>query len=248
MATESDLRHRFRDPDAPAGTVDVEAVIRRARARRRPRAIAAAGASTLAAVAIVVPLTLVGIGSLTPTEPDATLAGGAADSALGTDEVQERAPVSRINLCEGTIAEAAPFDSGLALALPTTAVEAGGDPVMIDVTLINTSDAEIRGTVLGEPALTLSDEGIVVWHSNGPSTATGEARPFALEPGESATFAARLDLVQCSIEDDEGEEFRPDLPALPGGDYALTALLEIDLGDGAGPILVGAPATAIRVE
>ena len=51
MASETDLRHRFRDPETPEGTIDVDAVIRRARTRRRPRVLAAAGVSTLAAAA-----------------------------------------------------------------------------------------------------------------------------------------------------------------------------------------------------
>ena len=107
----------------------------------------------------------------------------------------------------------------------------------LDVTLANTSEAEIRGTVLGEPVLTVSDDDVVVWHSNGPGAS--EQRPFVLQPGESTSFEARLELVRCEIEDD--------LPPLPAGEYTVSAVLEVDLGDGAGPILVTGPSAPIRV-
>lgn len=230
MASETDLRHRFRDPETPEGTIDVDAVIRRARTRRRPRVLAAAGVSTLAAAAIVVPLTIVGVGSLSPAGPDATI---------------ERAPASRLNLCEGAVTWVDTAASGLALAVPTIAAVAERGPVSLDVTLANTSEAEIRGTVLGEPVLTVSDDDVVVWHSNGPGAS--EQRPFVLQPGESTSFEARLELVRCEIEDDEAAEFRSDLPPLPAGEYTVSAVLEVDLGDGAGPILVTGPSAPIRV-
>lgn len=253
MASESDLRHRFRDPESPGGTIDVDAVIRRSRARRRPRAILAASASTLAAAAIVVPLTLVGIGSISPTNPDATLAGGAAESATDSglaepDAAIDRAPVSRVNLCEGELTQLDTPESGLAIALPATVAEAGPEPVDIVVTLVNTSDTELRGSVIGTAALTVSEDGMVVWHSNGPSADASERRAFTLAPGESTTFPAQVELVRCAIEDDEGDEFRSELPPLEPGDYTLTALLEIELGADAEPVLVGSAATPIRVE
>ena len=250
MASKTDLRHRFRDPETPEGTIDVDAVIRRARTRRRPRVLAAAGVSTLAAAAIVVPLTIVGVGSLSPAGPDATLAGGAAESSADSsltdaDATIERAPASRLNLCEGAVTWVDTAASGLALAVPTIAAVAERGPVSLDVTLANTSEAEIRGTVLGEPVLTVSDDDVVVWHSNGPGAS--EQRPFVLQPGESTSFEARLELVRCEIEDDEAAEFRSDLPPLPAGEYTVSAVLEVDLGDGAGPILVTGPSAPIRV-
>ena len=46
---------------------------------------------------------------------------------------------------------------------------------------------------------------------------------------------------------DNAAEFRSDLPPLPAGEYTVSAVLEVDLGDGAGPILVTGPSAPIRV-
>jgi hypothetical protein len=50
-----------------------------------------------------------------------------------------------------------------------------------------------------------------------------------LAPGESVEFAASFVPVRCAVVDDEAPRFRDDLPAVPVGDYSLTAALDFAL-------------------
>ncbi|MFM9877266.1 MAG: hypothetical protein ACKVOG_05365 [Rhodoglobus sp.] len=228
MPSESELRELL--ASAPADhDLDARRIIARSRRRRLPRQLGAGAVSVLAVagIGVLVVQTL-------PTQPPAAVSmldqsteGGAAESGAGTtaESPIKRAPADRLNLCEGPLAEVAPSALGLQLdvAFPPTA-SVGTDTVVGAVRLTNTSGATITGTTGVRPAITLSRAGVVLWHSNGPVEES--ARVIVLTPGESVEFEAFFVPVQCAVEDDRTEQFRSDLPALPAGDYELSAAID----------------------
>lgn len=248
MVTESELRDRFREGETPAGSIDVATVIRRARSRRRPRAIVAGGVSTLAAAAIVVPVAILGMGAPDRAAFDGTAVGGAAESSTLQDadgaESLERAPVTKLNLCEGAVSSPSGSTSDLVLALPSLEAPADGATLETEVLVVNASEDSIAGIVFAPPALTLARDGVVVWHSNGPRDA--EPVAFDLGSGESLALPASFDAVSCASADEGREAFRPDLPAAEPGDYEISAVVEVRLADG-GSLLVSGPPAPVRL-
>lgn len=229
MPTEDDLRDLFASA-RPTGEVDARRVIARAKARRLPRQIAAGALSGLAVAAVLV----VGIQAALPSQQPsiATLqqpaAGPAAESAASgaaSDSAVKRAPADKLNLCGGSLADVAPSGTGLQLdvAFPATAPV---DSAVVEGTvhLTNTGAERVTGTTASSPAITLSQEGIVLWHSNGPVTLS--AFVVDLAPGESADYRASFVPVRCDVSDDESESFRADLPPLPAGIYDLSAAID----------------------
>jgi len=226
MPTEDDLRELFASATAPQH-LDTTRVIAKSRARRLPRQIAIGAVSTLAVVGIVV----VSLPALLPqqstmstlAEPESS-AGAAAPNvqALGS---QKRAPAEKINLCTGPLAQAAPSSSGLQLdvTFPATA-PMGTAPVTGTVRLINVSTDIVTGSTAAAPTITLSQGGVVLWHSNGASPDLTVA--VQLAPGQSMQYAATFIPVRCDVRDDESESFRANLPAVPAGDYLLSAALD----------------------
>jgi hypothetical protein len=250
MPSDSELRRRFQEGTQPRGEIDVDAVLRRARARRRPRVVIAAAGSVVAIAAIAVPAVVVTSfgtppGTLTSTEyapesaPDA--AGGSADS----DAAMSRPGAERLNLCTAPVAELPPAESGLVIsAAPVTAAaDAGSIPVT--VTLTNAGSARILGTTASRPALTLSRDGITIWHTNGPSDLS--ARIVDLGPGESMTYEAVFEPVVCGPGDDALEAFPAGLPAAGPGTYLLWAAIDVSRDDGPGVELVTGPAVAVTL-
>jgi hypothetical protein len=79
------------------------------------------------------------------------------------------------------------------------------------------------------PAITVSQEGITLWHSNGAMVMSLVIVDLA--PGESLEYAASFTPVLCGVEDDMAEVFRNDLPALDPGEYELSAAIDFVLDE-----------------
>jgi hypothetical protein len=227
MPTESALRGMFESAEAP-NTLDADRIIARSRMRRLPRVVGAATIGTLAIAGFGV----LGLQALTMQQQQpmtaSTLDQSAEDSGgaapEGTETFVKRAAADEINLCAYPVAETFPSFSGLQLdvAFPE-AVPAGGT-VDGAVTLTNTSDARVTGTTGTRPAITLSQNGIVLWHSNGPVDSS--AVVVDLEPGQSLQYAASFEPLRCDVEDDVAEAFRADLPPVPPGVYEVSAAID----------------------
>lgn len=223
--SESDLRDLFAAADAPAAPIDTARVIARARRRRLPRQIGAGalGAFAIASIAVIgVPLLQTGSGPAVTTMESAPDSGGASDSLLV--EIK-RAPADRLNLCTSPVAEFVPSASGLVLDVefPATA-PVGTAPIQGVVHLTNTSAETVSGSTASSPAVALSQNGIVLWHSNGPVDLS--ATRVDLAPGESLEYSAFFVPVSCGVEDDSAEAFRSDLPAVPAGLYEISAAID----------------------
>lgn len=255
MATEPNLRDLFRAPDAPAGRqIDVQSVIRRSKRRRLPAQIGIGGAFTLALGGIGI-VALDGLaGSQTATDSAVSTTAEQApaqsdDGILGMMEGDDpaagikRAPADRINLCGGPLAEVAPSPSGLVLAVDFPDAPAGTAPVEGTVTLTNTGTEPILGYSSPSPAITLSQNGIVLWHSNGPTILM--LQDVALAPGESLDYAASFTPVVCAVEDDTAEAFRDDLPPVAPGEYQVSAATDVSVNGSAE--LVTGPAQSVRI-
>ena len=264
MATDPNIRNLFGSTDeSPKSTLDVNAIIRRSRARRLPRQLAAGSVFTLAIGGLAV-ASVQGIGAL--STPTATTAGStaveetaregapasglsssdeeytaASEGVLSTTDAIKRAPAEKINLCGGPLADVAPSESGLVLTVNFDDAKASADRIEGTVTLTNTGDATVSGTTGTTPAITLSQGGIVLWHTNGPSTMM--ARDVNLAPGESIDYDAAFSPVVCGVEDDSAElGFRADLPSVGAGEYQLSAAMDL-LGDTDANLITGPLAT-----
>jgi len=247
MPTESDLRNRFHEGTQPSGTIDVDAVLRRARARRRPRVLLAGAGSVLAIAAIAVPAAL---GSFSSPATDTAISTGgdsaysqpeaAAGASDGTELVMDRPSAERLNLCSAPLAEVAPAENGLVLTVEPVTASAADHGIPAIVTMTNTGDAPVSGTTGGHPALTLSQRGVTLWHTNGVQTMIAVA--VELDTGESLQYAATFEPVRCGVEDDAVEGFREDLTALEPGLYQLSAAIDFTRNDGSTIDLVTGPA------
>jgi len=225
MPTEFELRDLL-SRQQPGNTIDTDAVIKRSRARRLPRQLAAGAIGTLAILGISVvgvqTLRLPDQSAITATEQESALA--APDDALAGDGIQ-RAPADRLNLCEGTLADVVPSRFGLQLDVefPATA-PAGAEAINGVVRLTNVGGERVTGTTGATPALTVSENGIVLWHSNGPTILSLVIVDLA--PGESLEYEASIVPVGCSVDDDLAESFPADLPPLATGVYELSAAID----------------------
>lgn len=223
MTDEDDLRRMLGSIDAPGSTLDARRVIAKSRARRLPRQLAAGAVGALAIAGISVLAVQV-----TQVQSTSTMvAGEASDQSAPSPEIDsiKRAPADKINLCTGTLAEVAPSQYGLQLdvAFPATA-PVGTSPVTGTVVLTNTSDREVVGSTAATPVLTLSQAGTVLWHTNGAMIMS--IVTVDLQPGESLEYPASFAPVRCDVEDDLAESFRANLPAVPAGEYELSALID----------------------
>jgi hypothetical protein len=260
MAVEPNLRALFHSGDAerPGGDghgIDTAAVIRRAKRRRLPSQIGVVGVFALA----IGGLGVAGLQGLNPPQPMRVTAGSAESSSPDSDHAPaideplreqsesagvKRAPADRINLCGGALADVAPSASGLTLTTDFPDAAVGAPGVTGRVTLTNTGSRQVTGYTSATPAVTLSQGGIVLWHSNGPTIMM--AREVDLAPGESIDFEASFVPVVCSVEDDSAESFRTDLPAAPAGEYEVSAASDVTVGDSLE--LVTGPLQTIRLR
>ena len=251
MPTESELRSFLQETGpADAGRrlpIEASLIVRRARRRRLPKQLALGGTVTLAAagigIASIQGLQLAGGSSGTAILGSAS--DGVAESAPGTEagttpgsaggddlgagaEEIRRAPASRINFCGAALAEVAPSITGLVLTTTfPDGAPADGSPVTGTVVLTNTGTERVSGTTSATPAITLAQNGIVLWHTNGPEIAM--VMMVDLDPGESMQYGASFTPVRCEAEDDSGESFRENLPPLTAGTYEVSAAIDIML-------------------
>jgi hypothetical protein len=254
--SDSDLRRRFQEGTQPRGEIDVDAVLRRARARRRPRVVLAAAGSVVAIAAIAVPAVVFtnfgasgggGASTVAGDEaapqfatPDSVAGGGDAGS---TDTAVPRADA--LNLCTAPVADIAPSTNGLTLTVDPVTAKATDRHVAATVTLTNTGTTPIFGSTASEPVVVLSDDGLVIWHTNGVHD--DMARLVDLGPGESMTYQTTFEPVVCGPEDDAAAEFRADLPAAGPGTYLLYALIDVSHSDGSAVDLVSGPGVAVTL-
>lgn len=228
MPDEKDLREIFA-ADAVEHSLDPKRIVARSRARRLPKQLAAAAIGTLAVAGI----TVLAVQTTQFVQPTTTsmLANESADGTAPTassdllDSGIKRTPAERINLCTGSVAESVPSLYGLQLDVlfPATA-PTGTAPIQGTVRLSNTGTTPVVGTTAATPAITLSQDGVVLWHSNGPMIAS--LMIVDLAPGASMQYQASFTPVRCEVDDDLAESFRPDLPAVPAGDYQLSAAID----------------------
>ncbi|WP_411700986.1 hypothetical protein [Conyzicola sp.] len=253
MATEPNLRDLFRGDTPTMRPIDTAAVIRRSKTRRLPAQVGIGGAFALGIGGLGV-AGLQGLGGAqstsdsavseqAPAEPDGG-AKGATEATLGGDAAGiKRAPAERINLCGGPLAEVAPSATGLVLTLEFPDAPVGTAPVLGTATLTNTGTETVVGYTGPTPAVTLSQAGIVLWHSNGPTILS--IQDVSLAPGESLEFAASFTPVVCATEDDTAEAFRADLPPVAAGEYTVTAAADVSI-DGVAELVTG-PGTTVRI-
>jgi hypothetical protein len=235
MPTEDDLKRMFASADATGApefrSIDARQVIRRSRARRLPKQLAAGAGGALAIVgATVLGLQSVQFGTgaedtaLAPISQESEDSGGsgdAEDSAFST----KRAPASELNLCGGPLAEVAPSQFGLVLDVVfPAAVPAESERVDGLVIMTNSGAEHVTGSTFTVPAVTLSQDGVVVWHTNGATDAG--ATVVDLAPGESLQYAASFEPVRCTPEDDALEAFPTGLPPAGAGSYELSAAID----------------------
>ncbi len=224
MPSEKDLRDMFADSSAP-NTLDAGKIVARSRRRRIPQQVGAGAIGVLA---------IVGIGvfvqpAISPTPPSmSSMDQTASDQSVGgeaeTTEIK-RAPADKLNLCEAPIAEvaASPYGLQLDVAFPESA-PVGTEPIQGVVRMTNFGTQTIVGTTAAAPAITVSRDGVALWHSNGAMVMSLVI--VDLEPGESLEYAASFTPVLCAVEDDMAEVFRDDLPALDPGSYDLSAAID----------------------
>ena len=230
MPSEQDLRDIFAASEGPRNSIDPDRVIARSRGRRRPLQIAAGAVGALAVVGIVA----VAVQTAQFSSPALTTSQGDTDSGATTEQAPlpesfpstlKRAPADRLNLCTGTLTEVAPSFYGLQLDVSFPAeAPAGSDPVDGTVRLTNTSATRVVGSTGATPAITLSQDGVVLWHSNGPTDMS--LAIVDLEPGASMEYRASFSPVRCEVDDDLRPSFRDGLPAVPAGVYDLSAAID----------------------
>ena len=229
MPNERDLYEMFNSTDAP-NNLDASKIVSKSRRRRLPQqlavgafsvlAISGVGALALQTTQLTPPTTVAGVES---TAND-TAGDGGAESAQIAD-TSKRAPADKLNLCGATAAEPVPGGYGLTLDITfPTDTPAGTDSVQGTVRMTNTGTQTVTGSTGARPAITLSQDGLVLWHSNGPTVLP--LVTVDLDPGESLEYAASFTPVACGVEDDLAEAFREGLPALPAGDYELSAAID----------------------
>lgn len=235
MSTESELKSLFASAaGAPGRGIDTATVIRRSSRRRLGQQLAVGGATTLAVAGIGVASVA---GLRAAFQPPSTMSAGssATDSGAKAPDAAEsapgatRTPAERLNRCGRGLAQVAPNPTGLLLTADFPDASASAKSVPGTVTLTNTGSTRVRGTTAASPTITLSKDGITLWHSNGPMIAM--AAVVDLQPGASMTYLATLVPVTCGVEDDSAGGFRTDLPHVAPGVYQVSAAIDL-AGDG----------------
>ncbi|CAN5378777.1 hypothetical protein BH09ACT4_BH09ACT4_19320 [soil metagenome] len=256
MPSDSELRDRFHEGTLPQGQIDVDAVLRRVRARRRPRIVLAGAASVLAIAAIAVPAALASYSPGASQDTALVAADGAAapeaasgggDTAGGAGDAQfSRQAADKVNLCTAPVAEIPLAENGLVITVEPITAHASQPSIPVTVTLTNSGPNNIFGTTGGRPTLTLSADGITIWHTNGPQDMI--ARIVDLGPGESMTYETTFEPKRCGTQDEAGESFRDGLPAAGAGEYQLSAAIDVSHDDGSAIDLVTGPAAEVTLK
>ncbi|MCU1437026.1 MAG: hypothetical protein JWP66_113 [Naasia sp.] len=258
---EGAVREYLRGAATSAGTADIDLphVLGRVRSRRRTRRIAVAGTSTLAVAAIATAGISTGLfrpaaenpgiaaGEPAPGTAAGPIDGPAAGGAAAGGAIQ-LAPAEKINPCGAPLADLAPAMSGLVATVAFPATAPAGGAVSGTVVLTNTGSEHLTGYTGARPVMTVSADGITVWHSNGPIIMS--AIVIDLQPGASMELPASFDPIRCDEEDEMQQSFRTDLPALEPGAYGLSAVVRwTPDGAAAGYVEdVGGPLATITLE
>jgi len=252
--------------------VDLDAVLRGSRARRRHRRRAVVGVTASVAGVLVVGALAFGVGSLGPRS--ATTAGSSAadgpvasesqaeqdgDAAAGQSEAvapQDGAQFGddalvvgpdAVNRCGALIATATDAADGpltATLVSPVGPVAPGADGV-VRVRVVNEGSTVVEGSLRSSPSITVSDAGTTVWH---PSLAVDDGLvPVRLAPGEDVELEGRFTADSCSAADEQDGAIAADLPPLPDGAYALSAVVAFVGSTGANPVLVVSPTVPVTV-
>ena len=257
MHTESELRDKLRGA-VPAATsrIDPAVIIRRAKVRRAPRQVAFGSVAALA----VAGFTFLGV-SVAPSlfsmstgasdsasivgaesfkdDPAGSQVGGGASNGAHEPDIDARLS-ARCGISPLTVAP-----NSLGLELTTSfpeSVPADGSSVSGLVTVTNTGNSRVRGTTSVEPIVSLSRNGVTVWHTSG--SAADLARHVDLEPGQSAIYSASFRTIQCNPDDENPATVGDNLPALVPGPAEVTATITYfsDTGDS---FLISGPAESI---
>lgn len=243
MSTESELKKMLREAAPTLAQVDLSRVLGRSSRRRVAQQVAVGSVSALAATSIGV-AGFTGIRASLPSTTSGSASSATAPGSRGnpaprsdtsTDGRLPRAPAEKINLCGGPLAAVAANESGLVLTTRFDSAEASSDRISGTVTLTNSGAGRITGTSAASPAITLSQNGLVLWHSNGPMIAM--AAIVDLAPGASMTYLASFAPVTCAVEDDAADSFRDRLPHVPAGEYQLSAALDLSRQNANGSLL-----------
>jgi len=235
MANDDNIHKLFSDRPADGlGPIDTASVIRRAKRRRLPAKVATGAAAVL----VLGGVSVVGYQSLAAQAPTAeTTALKSEDSRSTTDSAEiyaepeplRRYYASELSECAEPARTPALGDSWLDLSVDFPDAAIGTSSVEGVVTLTNNSDETVVGYTAASPSITLAQDGIVLWHSNGAMIAV--AVEVDLEPGESMEYLATFSPVLCSSEEDF-EQLGEKLPPLPSGDYDVSAAIDITIADG----------------
>lgn len=263
--TESDLREELQGGTLPDRTPDVDlpSVLRRSSRRRAPVQIALGTGVAVAVIALgaggltgLRELGFRGIGFASSASDSAAVNESGADEAAPGEAAPggfvdpsaggmlSLAPADKINFCGGALAELSPSDTGLVLTASFADALAGTESVTGTVTLTNTGTSRVTGTTTTTPAITLSQGGLVLWHSNGPTITS--MVDVDLAPGGELQYPASFEPVRCGVEDDGAPSFRPDLPAVPAGRYDVSAAIDLTVVDGT-PVLVTGPLARVSL-
>jgi hypothetical protein len=255
VADDKHIREILDRQTSGGGEIDLHAVLTRSRRRRMPRQIAAGATLTLATGGIVLggfalanspgsATSSSGSAAMEDTPDPASGDESTGDSSTGdpaTGDTATSEPTTgasadgdgslraaeQLNACGERVAEVEPAASGLVVTphFPAEAT-AGATQIEGTVTLTNAGDERVRGTTGARAAITLSRGGTVQWHTNGAQNSIGIG--VDLEPGESMEYAATLDAVSCSSEEDlDPLEPPKNLPAADPGEYQVSAAIDI---------------------
>lgn len=247
---------RAADGAAPRA-IDLDAVLTASRARRRARRTAVVGAGSAAAALLAMGGLVMGLqgtgllGTTGSSSDSASIAESPMeareDSADGFAAESMLAPAEKVNPCGAPIAEATDAAGGsLSVAVEPVAAVAPGGVGSALVTVTNPGPATVEGEVRVAPALTIADDGVTVWHSNG--AVPPETTAVTLAPGESIQLEGLIEAVACTAADEAAGAFPPGLPPLAPGAYGVTAVV-VFLAEGTGAVeYLVAPLTPLTVE
>jgi hypothetical protein len=230
MRDELNLGDLLRSADAATtGRINADAVIRRARRRRVPRLVGAALAS-VCAVVVVVGGAVYGLGNLAVstngTASSAVDSGGTVPQAQPGTSGSGMAVASRCGYAAPQLSSTA---SGLVVTLDFPSTTTRGGVVTGVVTLTNAGAQRVTGST-GAPIITLSRNGIVVWHTDAAIPAP--LRQLDLAHGASTSFQVVLSPLLCSKGDDRSGGLRADLPPAPAGQYQVSASVVVSVAGG----------------
>lgn len=257
MPSESELRDAFRSSATITTTgIDTDAVLRKVRARRIPKQLALSSLSVLAIVGVAtfgittLPSLLPGQNAASDTATMATAPESAAGDTAGEDQAKfAEARRANVNSCGTPTVMIGPDPSGLVLTINFPGSPPAGDTEVVgSVSLTNSGTTPVSGTTALSPTITVSRDGITVWHSHGEIPSA--VRQISLEPGQSYRYDAYFTSEECGPDDEVDGQFRDDLPPLTAGAYEVSAQLIFvpDDADAGESILVGGPPKDIRLH